>query len=40
MLADDIGNQHIVYQPDDSRAPDDKKQMCEGMSFFRYTHVV
>lgn len=37
-MADDIGNQHIPYQPDDSRTPDGKEQMRKGMSFYLGAH--
>lgn len=38
LLTDDIGNQHIPYQPDDSRTPDGKEQMRKGMSFYLGAH--
>ena len=38
--ADDIGNQHIPYQPDDSRTPDGKEQMRKGMSFYLGAHTL
>ncbi|MBH0080042.1 nuclear transport factor 2 family protein [Pseudoalteromonas sp. NZS11] len=40
LLTDDIGNQHIPYQPDDSRTPDGKKQMRKGMSFYLGAHTL
>lgn len=40
LLTDDIGNQHIPYQPDDSRIPDGKKQMRKGMSFYLGAHTL
>ncbi|WP_024604024.1 MULTISPECIES: hypothetical protein [unclassified Pseudoalteromonas] len=40
LLTDDIGNQYIPYQPDDSRTPDGKKQMRKGMSFYLGAHTL
>jgi len=40
LLTDDIGNQHIPYQPDDSRTPDGKEQMRKGMSFYLGAHTL
>ena len=40
LLTDDIGNQHIPYQPDDSRTPDGKKQMRKGISFYLGAHTL
>jgi hypothetical protein len=38
FLTDDIGNQHFPNAPDDSRTPDGKKSMREGMSRYLGVH--
>lgn len=38
LLADDVGHQHLPYDPDDSRAPDGKQRMREGMNYYRGAH--
>jgi len=38
FLTDDIGHQHLPYDPESSREPENKKKMLEGMSFYLGTH--
>jgi len=38
LLSDDVGSQHIPFQPDDTRAPDGKENMRKGMTFYLATH--
>lgn len=38
LLADNVGHQHLPYDPDDSRAPDGKQKMREGMNYYRGAH--
>ncbi|KTF16005.1 nuclear transport factor 2 family protein [Pseudoalteromonas sp. H105] len=38
LLSDDVGNQHIPYQPDDTREPDGKKMMRKGMTYYLGSH--
>lgn len=38
FLTDDVGNQHLPNAPDDSRQPDGKALMCEGMSRYLGVH--
>jgi hypothetical protein len=38
FLTDDVGNQHFPNAPDDSREPDGKKLMREGMSRYLGVH--
>jgi len=38
FLTDDVGNQHFPNAPDDSRKPDGKKLMREGMSRYLGIH--
>ncbi|XQF93321.1 nuclear transport factor 2 family protein [Pseudoalteromonas espejiana] len=38
LLTDDVGSQHIPYQPDDSRTADGKELMRKGMSFYLGAH--
>ena len=38
LLTDDVGNQHIPYQVDDSRTADGKELMRKGMSFYLGAH--
>ncbi|GEB69570.1 hypothetical protein PC2016_0898 [Pseudoalteromonas carrageenovora] len=40
LLTDDIGNQHIPYQLDDSRTADGKELMRKGMSFYLGAHTL
>jgi hypothetical protein len=38
FLKDDVGHQHLPYDPDDSRLPDGKESMRNGMSFYLGSH--
>jgi len=38
LLADDVANQHLPYQTDDSREPDGKAMMRKGMTFYLGAH--
>lgn len=38
LLSDDVGNQHIPFQRDDTRAPDGKESMRKGMTFYLAAH--
>lgn len=38
FLTDDIGHQHLPYDPDDSRAAKNKESMREGMKFYLGAH--
>lgn len=38
FLKDDVGHQHLPYDPDDSRLPDGKESMRNGMSFYLGAH--
>ena len=38
FLTDDVGNQHFPNSPDDSREPNGKKSMREGMSRYLGVH--
>lgn len=38
FLSDDVGHQHLPYDPDDARSPDGKKNMREGMSYYLGAH--
>ena len=38
FLADDVGHQHLPYDPDASRLPDGKSRMREGMSYYLGVH--
>ena len=38
LLTDDVGHQHLPYDPDDSRSPDGKENMREGMSYYLGGH--
>ncbi|MBW4966334.1 nuclear transport factor 2 family protein [Pseudoalteromonas sp. CR1] len=40
LLTDDVGNQHIPYQVDDSRTADGKELMRKGMSFYLGAHTL
>ena len=39
FLTDDIGHQHLPYDPESNRAPENKQKMLEGMSFYLGSHV-
>jgi ketosteroid isomerase-like protein len=39
LLKDDVGHQHIPYDPDDTRTPDGKQQMRVGMSHYLGKHI-
>jgi len=39
LLADDVGHQHLPYDTDDSRNPDGKQAMREGMTFYLGKHI-
>lgn len=39
LLADDVGHQHIPYDTDDSRLPNAKQKMREGMSHYLGKHI-
>ncbi|MBE1299291.1 MAG: nuclear transport factor 2 family protein [Alteromonadaceae bacterium] len=38
FLHEDIGHQHLPYDPDDARLPDGKKSMRSGMLFYLGAH--
>lgn len=38
FLADDVGHQHLPYDPDDSRSPVGKEQFRKGMTYYLGTH--
>lgn len=38
LLTDDVANQHLPYQSDDSRSPDGKAMMRKGMTFYLGAH--
>lgn len=38
LLSDDIGHQHLPYDPDDSREPDGKAKMRKGMLYYLAAH--
>ena len=38
LLSDDVGHQHLPYDPDDSRNPDGKNNMREGMNYYLGAH--
>jgi ketosteroid isomerase-like protein len=38
FLTEDVGHQHLPYDPDDSRSPDGKKNMREGMNYYLGGH--
>ena len=38
LLADDVGHTHLPWQTDDSRLPDGKASMREGMTFYLGAH--
>ncbi len=38
LLTEDVGHQHLPYQTDDTRSPEGKSQMREGMTFYLGAH--
>ena len=38
FLTDDVGHQHLPYDPDDTRNPDGKQSMREGMTYYLGGH--
>jgi hypothetical protein len=38
FLADDIGHQHLPYDPESTREPDNKEKILEGMTYYLGTH--
>jgi ketosteroid isomerase-like protein len=38
FLTEDVGHQHLPYDPDDTRSPDGKENMREGMSYYLGAH--
>ena len=38
FLSEDVGHQHLPYDPDDARNPDGKENMREGMSYYLGAH--
>ena len=38
LLTDDIGHQHLPYDPDDTRSSEGKKHMREGMNYYLGAH--
>ena len=38
-LTDDVGHQHLPYDQDDARQPDNKRSMLEGMKYYLGAHV-
>lgn len=38
FLANDVGHQHLPYDPESTREPDNKEKMLSGMSFYLGTH--
>jgi hypothetical protein len=38
FLSDDVGHQHLPYDPEDTRNPDGKKSMREGMNYYLGAH--
>lgn len=38
LLTDDIGHQHLPYDPQSTRESENKKKMLEGMSFYLGSH--
>jgi hypothetical protein len=39
FLADDVGHQHLPYDPDSSRDPEGKNKMREGMTYYLGAHM-
>ena len=38
LLTDDVGHQHLPYDPDDTRSSEGKKNMREGMNYYLGVH--
>ena len=38
FLTDDVGHQHLPYDPDDTRSPTGKQDMREGMGYYLGAH--
>ena len=38
LLTDDVGHQHLPYDPDGSRSPDGKENMRKGMGYYLGSH--
>ena len=38
LLTEDVGHQHLPYDPDDTRSSDGKENMREGMSYYLGQH--
>ena len=38
FLTEDVGHQHLPYDPDDTRSSDGKKNMREGMNYYLGAH--
>jgi hypothetical protein len=38
FLSEDVGHQHLPYDPDDSRTPNGKQNMREGMTYYLGGH--
>lgn len=38
LLTEDVGHQHLPYDPDDTRSPDGKQRMREGMIYYLGGH--
>ena len=38
LLSEDVGHQHLPYDPDDTRSPDGKERMREGMNYYLGGH--
>lgn len=38
LLADDVGHQHLPYDPDSDRDPEGKNKMREGMTYYMGVH--
>lgn len=39
LLKDDVGHQHLPYDPDASRDPQGKQSMLEGMQYYLGAHI-
>ncbi len=39
LLTDDVGHQHLPYAPDDSRSPEGKQSIREGMTHYLGKHI-
>jgi len=38
LLTNDVGHQHLPYDPESTREPDNKQNMLKGMSYYLGTH--